>query len=186
MKSIINAAALFLFVLNLTSCNSDDAKSAEENAPTDEEQQYEPQPMKTGYTDFLEEILLGFEISGIHKHMVQTPFVFLGETDMLLNFSAQDENKVDHFVTFHKIFDEPTRLSAIDYRMDFLEGNSQLVMQYQQNLIRQLDLVYGEWSEDFETGYNEKGLYEAEWIFEGGVLRVTVGIDFIEVLLREH
>jgi len=127
-----------------------------------------------------------FEMSAISKHMIHTPYKFLGETELLMNYEAQDENKVGHFISFHKHKDAPEQMSALVYNIDFKNKNSHLVMEYQQKLIAQLDAVYGEWSESFETGYNTEGNYEAEWYFEAGVLQVRVGTDFITVDLREH
>jgi hypothetical protein len=61
-----------------------------------------------------------------------------------------------------------------------------LVNQYQEKIIAQLDKKYAKWSDSFDTGYNGEGNYEAEWIFEAGVLKVTVGTNFISVELGEH
>ena len=180
--------ALFFFgacALMLCSSCSNQPKSAEdqENSINQDENQ---QGDKEGFTDFVEQILLGYEMSAISKHMVHTPYQFLGETELLMNYEAEDENKVTHFVSFHKHKDAPEQMSAMVYNLDFKKNNSHLVMEYQQKLIAQLDGVYGEWSEDFQTGYNSSGNYEAEWYFEAGVLLVTVGTDFITVDLREH
>jgi hypothetical protein len=164
--------------LNLSACGSE---SKAEKTESIEEQKSE-----VGFSDFLDEILLGFEISAIHKHMVHTPYSFLGETELLLNFEGQDENLVKHFVSFHKHKDDANQMSALVYNIDFRSNNSNLVKEYQERLIAQLDQVYGEWSDDFQTGYNTDGNYEAEWLFEAGVLLVTVGTDFIIVDLREH
>jgi hypothetical protein len=134
----------------------------------------------------MEQILLGFVMSAISKHMIHTPYKFLGETDFLMNYEAEDENKVSHFVSFHKHHNDANQLSALVYNLDFKKNNSHLVNEYQEKLIAQLDDVYAEWSENYETGYNSEGNYEAEWYFEAGVLLVTVGTDFITVDLREH
>jgi len=56
---------------------------------------------EVGYTDFLNEILLGYETSAIQKHMGQTPYKFLGETEFVMNYEAQDDNNVVHFISFH-------------------------------------------------------------------------------------
>jgi hypothetical protein len=168
-------------VIILSACNSSEQKSSENN--TEETEQVSKE---SGYTDFLDEVLLGYDMKAISAVMVQSPYKFLGESDLLMNYEAQDQNKVNHFVSFQKHKDSPNQMSALVYNLDFKNNNSHLVMEYQERLIQQLDKVYGEWSEDFQTGYNTEGNYEAEWYFEAGVLLVTVGTDFISIDLREH
>ena len=176
------AACTFMLFM---ACNNNEQNAAEQQERLTEQNQSQ-QGYKEGFTDFMEQILLGFEMSAISKHMIHTPYKFLGETELLMNYEAQDENKVDHFISFHKHKDAPEQMSALVYNIDFKNKNSPLVMEYQQKLIAQLDAVYGEWSESFETGYNTEGNYEAEWYFEAGVLLVVVGVDFITIDLREH
>lgn len=180
MKSI-NILTITCFLAVSVSCSNE--KPSEQKEPTPIE---ENQKASKGLSDFLDEILLGYEMSAVQKHMVQTPYQLLGETDLLINYEAQDANNVTHFVSFHKHTDSPEQLQALVYNIDFKNNNAHLVMEYQENLIKQLDAVYGEWSEDFQTGYNNDGLYEAEWLFEAGVLLITVGIDYITVDLHEH
>lgn len=183
LKTHLVFAAFSLLLMN--ACNNTEHKAVEEHVNS-VEQDESPQSQKEGFTDFMEQILLGFEMSAISKHMIHTPYKFLGETDLLMNYEAEDENKVNHFVSFHKHHNDANRLGALVYNLDFKKNNSHLVNEYQEKLIAQLDDVYAEWSENYETGYNSEGNYEAEWLFEAGVLLVTVGTDFITVDLREH
>jgi hypothetical protein len=174
---------LFAFVTAfLISCTA----STPLDAPNDSNSTTDSISSAVGLTDFLEEILLGFQMSAIAKHMVQTPYKFLGETELLLNYEDLDENKVTYFVSFQKNFDDPEYMGAMYLSIDFRNNNSHLVNEYQERLSQQLDAVYGEWSEDFSTGYTMDGNYEAEWYFEAGVLTVKVGPDFINVDLHEH
>jgi len=181
MKSLTLLTITTFLVFALASCSNEKSSEQKENKPIKENQN-----ATIGLSDFLDEILLGYEISAIQKHMNQTPYQFLGETDLLFNYEAQDANKVNHFISFHKHFDDPLQMQGFVYNIDFKNNNSHLVIEYQDNLIKQLDAVYGKWSEDFQTGYNNVGLYEAEWIFEAGVLFVTIGTDYITVELNEH
>jgi hypothetical protein len=180
MKTYLLTLGATAFIA-LSACNNAEQKSSESNSEETEQISSE-----SNHTDFLDEILLGYEMSAISTHMVQTPFKFLGATDLLMNYEAQDQNQVHHFVSFHKHKDDPNQMSALVYNLDFKKNNAHLVMEYQQKLIEQLEAVYGEWAEDFQTGFNNDGNYEAEWYFEAGVLLVTVGTDFISVDLREH
>lgn len=169
--------------LTLLSCNST------KNEETDDAPETTIDVVSTNlldYSSFLDEILMGYNFKAIAIYMVQTPFQFLGETDVLMNYQTVDGNKVNQMVTFHKHRDDPNVLSALVYNLDFKQDNSNLVAEYKQKLISQLDEAYGEVSVDFSTGYNEDGNFEATWIFEAGVLNLTAGINFIQVDLREH
>lgn len=141
---------------------------------------------KVGYTDFLDEILIGFQMAAITKHMAKTPYKFLGETELLMNYEAIDDNKVKYFLSFLKDFDAPEDMFGLSLSIDFDDNNAHLVNEYQENLIQQLDAVYGEWSDDFVTGYNMYGNYEADWYFEAGILHITIGTNFINIDLNAN
>jgi len=185
MKLIFYFPFLLLFCLATVACKNTASDSGSENTKSNEVES-SPSSDLNDCASFLNEILIGFEFSAIAKHMIHTPFKFLGETNLLSNYETVDVNQVNHMVTFHKNPDDPNVMTALVYNIDFKDSNSHLVNNYQKTLIQQIDDAYGEWSEDFSTGYNDAGNYEAEWIFEAGVMLVTVGINFIQVDLREH
>jgi hypothetical protein len=184
MKRINLLVGTILIVQLFSGCSNE--PQAENTQLVEEQISTEKSAKEVGYTDFLNEILLGYEISAIQKHMVQTPYKFLGETEFVMNYEAIDEQNVVHFISFHKFQSVPGELGALAYNLDFKNSSSQLVGEYQEKLFQQLDSVYGEWSENFETGYNANGFFEMEWYFEAGTLRMTVGNDFIAVDLSEH
>ena len=134
-----------------------------------------------GTTDFLDEILLGYEMRAIPKYMVSTPFKLLGATDIRQNFEFIDENKAVHFVSFSSW--EGDELNYFHYGIDFKDNNQNLATGYFQDLQKQLEKIYGL---DYETGYNDRGFFEVEWYFEAGVLLLTLGTDFIYVDVNEH
>jgi hypothetical protein len=135
----------------------------------------------SGHTDFLDEILLGFEMSAIQKHMVQTPYTYLGEEKGRLNYEAQDENKVKHFISFADFNDN--YLTSFTYNLLFEDNDTNLVSEYHAKIQAQLQAVYGD---DFSTGYDASDLYVVDWYFEAGELILTMGIDFISVEVRQH
>jgi len=134
-----------------------------------------------GTTSFLDEILMGYEMSAIPKYMARTPFKLLGDTDIRQNFEYVDKNKAIHFVSFNSW--EGEELNFFSYSIDFRDNNQNLATGYFQDLQKQLEKVYGL---DYETGYNDNGFFEVEWYFEAGVLLLTLGTDFVSVDVREH
>lgn len=184
MKRINLSVGIILIIQLFSSCSNE--HQTENSQLIEAVNSTEISNEQAEYTDFLNEILLGYEISAIQKHMVQTPYKFLGETEFVMNYEAQDDNNVVHFISFHKFQSVPGEMGAFVYNLDFKTSSAQLVGEYQEKLFQQLDEIYGEWSEDFSTGYTENGFFEMEWYFEGGTLRMTVGNDFIAVDLSEH
>ncbi len=135
---------------------------------------------------FTEQILIGTSVDALHKIMDQYPYEFLAESEFFINYQAEDKRKVHYFVSFHKNLDDANELVGFALTIDFQKSNSEWVNRYQEMIQRSLDASYGEWSEQFETGYNSAGDFEAEWIFEAGMLKMTVYTNKITVDLSTH
>lgn len=138
---------------------------------------------KLGFTDFLDEILLGYDLSAIHKYMIHTHYQSLGADNGKLNFEGIDEKKVNHFISFAPNKDDDNQLSSFVYQLKFKNNNENLVMDYQRKIFAQLQEVYGD---DFNTGYDNTGFYVVDWHIECCELTLTTGIDFLSVEVKEH
>ena len=167
--------------LSCSRSNKNDSENTEKAPPVEQQQEDEMQSVKHDFTAFLSEILIGYEITAIHKYMIHTQFEFLGEDKGRYNFEGKDENKVNHFVSFVTYSDNV--MNGFVYNLDFNHENSNLVMDYQKKIQAQLQEVYGD---DFQTGFDDYGFYILDWYFDAGTLIFTTGLDFISVELREH
>jgi len=173
-----------LFVLLLcalsglsSSCKSNTEKSDENIEVVHESTE---QNSKQGFTDFLEEIRIGYLMSAISKHMIHTPYKYLGEDQGRMNYEANDENNVNHFISF-VTFNEK-ELSSLVYNLDFKKSNTALVMDYQKKIQAQLQESFGDY---FETGYDDFGFYIVDWHFEAFQVIFTTGSDFITVEMND-
>jgi hypothetical protein len=184
MKTVGFTSIVVAIFFGLFSCDGSDeinAQSTEKSISEESQNDDQQQSIKYDFTDFLNEILIGYEISAIHKYMIHTPFESLGEDRGRFNFEGIDENKVNHFVSFESHYENI--MNAFVYNLDFKNDNSNLVMDYQKKIQNQLQEVYGD---DFETGYDDFGFYIVDWYFEAGSLIFTTGMDFISVEIKEH
>jgi hypothetical protein len=136
---------------------------------------------QSDYFSFVEEVLIGFEMPAIAKHMIHTPYKYLGENEGRMNYEGMDKNQVNHFVSFAKYSGET--LQVYVYNIDFKNNNENLLMGYQEELRSKLEAVYGQ---DFETGYNEMGNFTVEWTLEGVLVDLTYGTNFITLEVNEH
>jgi hypothetical protein len=161
----------------LISC-SGGTKEIESNENKTEIQQEKSQTADS-YTAFVEEVLIGFPMKEVSKHMVQTPYKYLGETEGRATYEGQDENKVDHFVTFGRYFGD--ELQVIVYNLDFKNNNEKLVMDYQKKLLNKLVELYGD---TYDPGYNEAGNYVIDWVMEFGTVSLTHGVNFVTYEVR--
>lgn len=178
MRKSIYTALLVSSIFVIASCGGKSEKETEQA----EVENTTPESQATfAHTDFLDEILLGFEMSAIQKHMVKTPYTYLGEEKGRLIYEAQDENKVKHFISFADFNDN--YLTLFTYNLFFEENNTNLVSEYHTKIQAQVQAVYGD---DFDTGYDASDFYVVDWYFEAGELILTMGMDFISVEVREH
>lgn len=131
------------------------------------------------HVSFIEEILVGFEMSAVAKHMVQTPYKYLGEDNLRMNYEGIDDNKVNHFVSFGRYYGD--ELQVYVYNIDFKNNNEHLVNNYMSLIREKLETIYGQ---DFETGYNDMGNFVVEWTLEGALIDLTTGTNFITLEVK--
>lgn len=159
--------------------------SCQENAVVESEDKIEqdesiPHSNKD-YMVFVEEILVGFDLDALSKHMVQTPYQYLGEINGRYNYEGQDANKVDHFVSFATY--SGNHLEVYVYNLDFKHNNENLVMEYQQKLQAHLTETYGN---DFETGYDSEGNYVVDWVLKSVQVYLNAGTNYITLEVKER
>lgn len=132
------------------------------------------------FSAFIDTILFGTPMSAIPEYMKSTPFTFLGENEGRMNFEGEDENDVNHFVSFATYHDN--ELHQYAYNLDFKKNNGKLVSDYQQKLLNQMTKIFGD---EYDTGYDSTGNHVVDWVMEWGEVSLTHGVDFILVEIRE-
>ena len=136
---------------------------------------------KDQFMDFIDDMLIGFTIKQVRDVMVETKFQELTQQENRLNYNGEDENLVEHEVRF--AFDADGLLEHCAYNLGFVNNNENLVMDYQKMMQTRLEVVYGS---GFQTGYDDFGYFVLDWILEGGLVELTIGLDFISLKVKRH
>lgn len=133
------------------------------------------------YFSFIEEVLIGFTHTAIAKHMVQTPYAFLGENEGRINYEAIDSNNVNHFISFDTAQNDA--LEVYVYNIDFKNNNEHLTSDYFNKL---RDVLENHFGSEFETGYDDNGIYGINWTLEGVLVDLSMGTNFIQLEIKQH
>jgi|GEM_PF-5096038 len=164
-----------LLLVTLLSCNQKEVETVTQTENNDSKEINTVLDQKpSNYLSFIEEVLLGFTHAAIAQHMVQTPYVFIGENEGRINYEAIDSKKVNHFISFDTAQNDV--LEVYVYNIDFKNNNEHLVSDYLNEIRVVVEGVFGQ---DFETGYDTNGNFEIEWTVEAGKVTIISGINFI-------
>lgn len=169
---------LLLLALLINSCGA----PADDVSKVDQDKHLEEALFaKDQFTGFIDDMLIGFTVEEVRNVLIETKFQESEKQENRINFIGEDENLVEHDVSF--AFDADELLEYYVYNLGFKNNNENLVMDYQKMLQTKLEVVY---DSDFETGYDDSGHFVLDWLLEGVVVELRIGLDFIALEVRRH
>ena len=162
-----------LILVTFSSCKKNEAETTNQsNRTINRETTSKSDNNSSNYFSFIEEVLIGFTHAAIAQHMVQTPYVFLGENDGRINYEAIDSKKVNHFISFDTAQNDA--LEVYVYNIDFKTNNEHLTSDYFNKL---RDVLENHFGSEFETGYDENGIYGIIRTQEGVLVELSMGTN---------
>jgi hypothetical protein len=171
-----------LILVTFYSCKQNEAETTNQsNSSINNETTSKSDNNSSNYFSFIEEVLIGFTHAAIAQHMVQTPYAFLGVNEGRINYEAIDSNNVNHFISFDTAQNDA--LEVYVYNIDFKNNNEHLTSDYFNKL---RDVLENHFGSEFETGYDDNGIYGINWTLEGVLVDLSMGTNFIQLEIKQH